>query len=87
MIRRPPRSTLFPYTTLFRSPKGIGLKGCNEFLHEYGSAGIEKTNTGFRYNIDFGNYIGWFQGYLTRVNLSISGKNDYFSDEIGRAHV
>src|SRR5256886_15708290 len=23
MIRRPPRSTLFPYTTLFRSPYGI----------------------------------------------------------------
>src|SRR3712207_7512054 len=23
MIRRPPRSTLFPYTTLFRSPKMI----------------------------------------------------------------
>src|SRR3712207_8155858 len=25
MIRRPPRSTLFPYTTLFRSRTGIGL--------------------------------------------------------------
>src|SRR2546422_3550391 len=25
MIRRPPRSTLFPYTTLFRSPRG-GLR-------------------------------------------------------------
>src|SRR3712207_7832470 len=24
MIRRPPRSTLFPYTTLFRSPDGPG---------------------------------------------------------------
>src|SRR5256885_6675968 len=24
MIRRPPRSTLFPYTTLFRSPRGQG---------------------------------------------------------------
>src|SRR2546421_3846119 len=24
MIRRPPRSTLFPYTTLFRSAKGYG---------------------------------------------------------------
>src|SRR2546430_4359890 len=24
MIRRPPRSTLFPYTTLFRSPQGDG---------------------------------------------------------------
>src|SRR3989442_5891689 len=25
MIRRPPRSTLFPYTTLFRSAHGIAL--------------------------------------------------------------
>src|SRR2546422_8129125 len=25
MIRRPPRSTLFPYTTLFRSGGGIGF--------------------------------------------------------------
>src|SRR5256885_13211648 len=24
MIRRPPRSTLFPYTTLFRSPASLG---------------------------------------------------------------
>src|SRR3989475_13043837 len=24
MIRRPPRSTLFPYTTLFRSPEPVG---------------------------------------------------------------
>src|SRR3712207_8831079 len=27
MIRRPPRSTLFPYTTLFRSPIDVVLKG------------------------------------------------------------
>src|SRR3712207_8462620 len=27
MIRRPPRSTLFPYTTLFRSDPGPGLGG------------------------------------------------------------
>src|SRR3712207_7878267 len=26
MIRRPPRSTLFPYTTLFRSNKELALK-------------------------------------------------------------
>src|SRR2546430_13246256 len=25
MIRRPPRSTLFPYTTLFRSPESIAV--------------------------------------------------------------
>src|SRR3712207_7668994 len=27
MIRRPPRSTLFPYTTLFRSSSGPGARG------------------------------------------------------------
>src|SRR2546430_10538161 len=27
MIRRPPRSTLFPYTTLFRSERGHGRVG------------------------------------------------------------
>src|SRR2546427_6746265 len=27
MIRRPPRSTLFPYTTLFRSVIGYGIQG------------------------------------------------------------
>src|SRR2546421_6156127 len=27
MIRRPPRSTLFPYTTLFRSPSGGASSG------------------------------------------------------------
>src|SRR5260370_18174930 len=27
MIRRPPRSTLFPYTTLFRSPRRRGPRG------------------------------------------------------------
>src|SRR3989442_3134396 len=30
MIRRPPRSTLFPYTTLFRSTTGIPL--CNAIV-------------------------------------------------------
>src|SRR2546427_2613124 len=32
MIRRPPRSTLFPYTTLFRSPHARGEDGlgCGE---------------------------------------------------------
>src|SRR3712207_7292284 len=28
MIRRPPRSTLFPYTTLFRSRGSVAVVGC-----------------------------------------------------------
>src|SRR2546430_11017545 len=34
MIRRPPRSTLFPYTTLFRSPVGELLPA----VHDFGGA-------------------------------------------------
>src|SRR5258708_18381610 len=36
MIRRPPRSTLFPYTTLFRSstPGGLGGPDFNAFMAE-----------------------------------------------------
>src|SRR2546430_10328929 len=30
MIRRPPRSTLFPYTTLFRSQRKLFLRGSPE---------------------------------------------------------
>src|SRR2546427_1978829 len=37
MIRRPPRSTLFPYTTLFRSPRAPGGEPPgNERLHGEG---------------------------------------------------
>src|SRR5256885_13184770 len=39
MIRRPPRSTLFPYTTLFRSRRHVAhLAGCGEqqrLTHEW----------------------------------------------------
>src|SRR5258705_10892136 len=34
MIRRPPRSTLFPYTTLFRSEEGLLLGQEVRVLHE-----------------------------------------------------
>src|SRR3712207_6999384 len=33
MIRRPPRSTLFPYTTLFRSGRLQRLEGCPRPAH------------------------------------------------------
>src|SRR2546422_10491282 len=34
MIRRPPRSTLFPYTTLFRSPALVRGKALLRFQHD-----------------------------------------------------
>src|SRR5256885_8594896 len=38
MIRRPPRSTLFPYTTLFRSAKEAGRAAPRSSFHGLGSA-------------------------------------------------
>src|SRR3989442_6428129 len=44
MIRRPPRSTLFPYTTLFRSHEGSGVltpqQAHNDYLEVLASAGL-----------------------------------------------
>src|SRR5437867_9513365 len=40
MIRRPPRSTLFPYTTLFRSRRVLDVAACAGHFHQ-GSAGQE----------------------------------------------
>src|SRR3712207_7339159 len=34
MIRRPPRSTLFPYTTLFRSDRHLAALQCRAFAPE-----------------------------------------------------
>src|SRR2546430_11683064 len=54
MIRRPPRSTLFPYTTLFRSTQGerrfvgrpaqasFGLVGCGSLSQRSGTARSEE---------------------------------------------
>src|SRR2546427_13273858 len=48
MIRRPPRSTLFPYTTLFRSParRHHGavrvVAGVGEYTDEPGTGGAER---------------------------------------------
>src|SRR3712207_7179802 len=49
MIRRPPRSTLFPYTTLFRSETGLGLDADQE--SETASLGVTAHSAGARWVI------------------------------------
>src|SRR5438067_7498068 len=41
MIRRPPRSTLFPYTTLFRSVRGVLLLAAGERAERYAAYAAE----------------------------------------------
>src|SRR5205809_5228484 len=51
MIRRPPRSTLFPYTTLFRSKEiqYLNAKGAESL---YGSAGMPRSEERFSRNAE-----------------------------------
>src|SRR2546427_6206434 len=50
MIRRPPRSTLFPYTTLFRSGRSVAVAGSasrpNEYWMGTTGGGVFKTTDG-----------------------------------------
>src|SRR3712207_7226511 len=54
MIRRPPRSTLFPYTTLFRSPLATLTGEIYEYMHLPGS------RDAFRRGEHDGTRYGWY---------------------------
>src|SRR5258708_9842670 len=59
MIRRPPRSTLFPYTTLFRSLATSGF-----------DARIAVENVGAGYHTLAEAFSGWRDRKSTRLNSS-----------------
>src|SRR3712207_7325321 len=46
MIRRPPRSTLFPYTTLFRSQPGRGATRVVDVAGALGHVGLAQVHLG-----------------------------------------
>src|SRR5256885_10789045 len=46
MIRRPPRSTLFPYTTLFRSSAALKKAGIVKDMQSYMGKEIPKDTSG-----------------------------------------
>src|SRR3712207_8196680 len=48
MIRRPPRSTLFPYTTLFRSAKAFCVETHDGYYDEASQARV----TGLQFSVD-----------------------------------
>src|SRR3712207_9461504 len=52
MIRRPPRSTLFPYTTLFRSDEGSEWKPGKTKLLSRGPGGVRANGPSFEPAVD-----------------------------------
>src|SRR6185295_2588828 len=69
MIRRPPRSTLFPYTTLFRSPCGHELRvllpvpradrPSRRRPSSARGAGGDQSDEGYRLKAGWGDSGGW----------------------------
>src|SRR2546422_3947006 len=66
MIRRPPRSTLFPYTTLFRSPGPGGVDSAAETYSATANAG---TDFAWSYDkeIQFTARGSWHQSALGNI--------------------
>ena len=92
MLRRPPRSTLFPYTTLFRS---IGNN--TYFAHGYSGHGVTGSHTfgrilseainGDRSRFDVFEKVPWYPfpgGRMFRVPYSAAGSWWYaLRDKLG----
>src|SRR5690348_17664055 len=72
MIRQPPRSTLFPYTTLFRS---MGYA-------ENGSSG-QALIAAFRDGLQ---KLGWTEGRNTRIDIRWAAPEDRKSTRLNASH-
>src|SRR2546422_7903074 len=84
MIRRPPRSTLFPYTTLFRSLtaavwiKTNATSGVNGIVNKY----VANSFNGYQVFMNNGNLCAW---YLR--DLSSSRSEEHTSELQSRLHL
>src|SRR5258708_21332937 len=92
MIRRPPRSTLFPYTTLFRSQSWSVLETSGEWIHlevRQGRHGAPKSGW-LHARIDLGalplnsilpelHYIEGLVGYLDRKSTRLNSSHQIIS--------
>src|SRR5438874_8304236 len=65
MIPRPPRSTLFPYTTLFRSRRAVRI-----VVEKLRQVGAEDASTGIRPAKDGRNRVSVEDRKSTRLNSS-----------------
>src|SRR3712207_9560252 len=76
MIRRPPRATLFPYTTLFRSKVG--------FLHEHFTGSVEHSLRCIQANGLYGvnNPLIDFVRELFQVDILVSFALSYLTEHV-----
>src|SRR5256885_17122737 len=73
MIRRPPRSTLFPYTTLFRSLLDRDHALLADLLHRLGDGLADRLIEVRRDRADLGNRLGVLAGLGELLELLAGG--------------
>src|SRR5256885_9437560 len=83
MIRRPPRSTLFPYTTLFRSQKLRLIPNFERHKSAHGGTGV-KSSVGTVVNLDAG-AIGY--GLEWERNGAEGRREDRKSTRLNSSHL
>src|SRR2546429_7358098 len=85
MIRRPPRSTLFPYTTLFRSNSAMTAKGWTEVpsggdVEVFAIETTQNQQTLDTFYNGFGGGRRWgFGGGLDRKSTRLNSSHGYIS--------
>src|SRR3712207_8909317 len=80
MIRRPPRSTLFPYTTLFRSRASTAIaKG---YPYDYGHREILQRHEGLRLH----SAERWQQGRVRSCDGTRARRQDRKSTRLNSSH-
>src|SRR2546430_5483537 len=81
MIRRPPRSTLFPYTTLFRSGYQTALMAPTEILAEQHARNIKRllAKTPFRVELLTGSLRAAEKRMLDRKSTRLNSSHSQIS--------
>src|SRR3712207_8342669 len=80
MIRRPPRSTLFPYTTLFRSLPGASRGGPPRVL-----GGADRRRL-YRHTESRGSAEGPYSDHLVEASVSAVAERDRKSTRLNSSH-
>src|SRR3989442_8737901 len=80
MIRRPPRSTLFPYTTLFRSDRLAFLRQRNRLLE------AQRLEQRTLFDIEMLRELGYCHG-IENYSRHLTGHRDRKSTRLNSSHV
>src|SRR5437016_8785734 len=80
MLRRPPRSTLFPYTTLFRSTKRTLSHRCKPACMQVTLASVGRRTIGFYRSEEHTSELQSLTNLVCRLLLEKKKKNTRLTD-------